>query len=121
MAGQALIKSVAFFSNHVALSLFGNLYVNESPSLEVLVVAALFSGFVVSFIHCPIERIKLLMQTGERNSYSSEFECISSVIKNDGFSSLFNKGLLATLIRDVPGNFISTLTRYMYILFKFII
>ena len=104
MAGQSLIKSVAFFSNHFALNLFGSFRANDATSTEVLIVAALFSGFVVSFIHCPIERIKLLMQTDEANSYSSEIECITSVIKNDGFHSLFRKGLLATLIRDVPGN-----------------
>jgi len=64
--GQFFIKAVAFSTNSNALLyLTGNDMGSASnPSFLALISAASLSGFVASFLVCPIERIKILMQAG---------------------------------------------------------
>jgi hypothetical protein len=66
MIGQAVIKSLAFASNAFALEMIqGQLFVEDvtSPSLVVLMLAAAFAGFVVSFVVVPIGMSIIILHT----------------------------------------------------------
>lgn len=100
MAGQALIKALAFSANTCAL-----LYLEQYKSLYlgsfgVLLVAACFSGFITSFLVTPVERIKLMMQANPQ--YTNELDCASAVLRTEGLKGLMVRGLGPTLVREVP-------------------
>ena len=59
VVGQAFIKSVAFASNDWALQHTSQLATSNFVSL---VCAAMFAGFVTSFLVTPIERVKIILQ-----------------------------------------------------------
>jgi len=119
MVGEAFIESTAFASNNWALSHFtwlNNVFdsqtigfnsesinSNNSGSMIELITAALFAGFITSFIANPIERVKILMQTDSKQVYKSELHCIYEVIKSDGMSGLFFRGIEAMLLREITG------------------
>ena len=100
MFGQAFIKALAFSSNNWALTYLEH---DNAPSLEVLITAAAFSGFVTSFLVNPIERIKILMQADNQGIYKNELDCMRQIIQQDGMKGLLGRGLDATLAREVPG------------------
>ena len=79
MAGQAVIKSVAFGANAWALVLLDQMPA-EAGFID-LAIAASFSGFVTSFLVNPIERIKVLMQSDQTGRYSSELDCMTQIGK----------------------------------------
>ena len=101
MFGQAFIKALAFSSNNWALTYLE--HDNAPTSLEVLIAAAAFSGFVTSFLVNPIERIKILMQADNQGMYKNEMDCMKQIIQQDGMKGLLGRGLDATLAREVPG------------------
>ncbi len=105
MLAQAFIKSAAFGSNAWALNELASFlgFDPSKPDLIMLALAAAFSGFATSFIVNPIERIKILMQADDSNSYSSEIDCATKVLAQDGLQGLVFRGIDATLIREVPG------------------
>ena len=125
MAGQAIIKSVAFSTNELALSVLlhsssNNNYYNHDASLlldgvssstsattttfGMLILAAGFSGFFTSFLVAPVERVKVMMQAQQQSSvtYTNELECIQAVLKQEGWNGLFLRGLGPTMLREVP-------------------
>lgn len=115
MAGQAIIKSVAFSTNELALGILLNNNNNHDASLlgvsssatssfGMLILAAGFSGFVTSFLVAPIERVKVMMQAQQQSSatYTNELECIQAVLKQEGWNGLFLRGLGPTMLREVP-------------------
>jgi len=109
MIGQALIKSVAFSANALALESLKEydwdaLDLGISSSFLTLILAASFSGFVTSFLVTPVERVKVMMQAQSTSAalYANELECIQAVLNNEGFFGLFSRGLGPTLAREVP-------------------
>jgi solute carrier family 25 carnitine/acylcarnitine transporter 20/29 len=122
MAGQAIIKSVAFSTNELALSVLlhssnNNNYNHDASllldgvgtsatttSFGMLILAAGFSGFVTSFLVAPVERVKVMMQAQQQSSvtYTNELECIQAVLKQEGWNGLFLRGLGPTMLREVP-------------------
>jgi len=111
MAGQALIKSVAFSVNTLTLDFLRDVY-PALASVVTLLIAACFSGFVTSFLVAPVERIKVMMQAANSNAddasannaptYSNEFACVKIVLKNEGWIGLMGRGLGPTLVREIP-------------------
>jgi len=107
MAGQAIIKSVAFSVNTLTLDLLRDIYPALS-SVTTLLIAACFSGFITSFLVAPIERIKVMMQASNSNdddnddAYSNEFQCVKIVLRNEGWMGLMGRGLAPTLVREIP-------------------
>jgi len=111
MAGQAIVKSVAFCVNDVTLSYLGTSY-PFLAAVQRLLIASCFSGFITSFLVAPIERIKVMLQAsnsnaddssdGEAPAYSNEFQCIKVVLQNEGWSGLMGRGLGPTLAREIP-------------------
>ncbi|KAL7520029.1 hypothetical protein ACHAWX_004780 [Stephanocyclus meneghinianus] len=110
MIGQALIKSVAFSANDLALRVLsdssdGAMMVAslvEENSFTTLLLAASFSGFITSFLVAPVERVKVMMQAQQTTKYANELECIQAVLTNEGWMGLFSRGLGPTLAREVP-------------------
>ena len=120
MIGQALIKSVAFSANALALESltdfnWDSIGLGEvigtpeqhaviSTSFLTLILAASFAGFVTSFLVTPVERVKVMMQAQSTNdaAYANELECIKAVLRSEGFLGLFSRGLGPTLAREVP-------------------
>ena len=88
MIGQAIIKATAFSVNNAALQ-----------AHYELVYAAAIAGLVTAFLAVPIDRIKVLMQTG---SFETEYDCFKSVIDREGLKGLLFTGLVPTLFREVP-------------------
>ena len=103
MFGQAFIKALAFSSNNWALTFLEHDNLDNASSLEILIAAAAFSGFVTSFLVNPIERIKILMQADNQGIYKNELDCMRQIIQQDGMRGLLGRGLDATLAREVPG------------------
>ncbi|EKX49217.1 hypothetical protein GUITHDRAFT_157468 [Guillardia theta CCMP2712] len=103
MVGQAFIKAVAFSANSAALDAekMTSMFASLSP-LAQLTCAALFSGFVTSFLVNPIERIKIMCQAAEKGTYKSELECARIIIGSDGIKGFLFRGLGPTILRETP-------------------
>lgn len=103
MVGQAIIKSVAFSTNAMALTyLTGAATTTPGTASSKLLLAAMFAGFVTSFLVSPIERIKVMMQADSTQSYHNELDCLRVVLRNEGWPGLLGRGLGPTLAREVP-------------------
>lgn len=97
MIGQAIIKSVAFGVNAMALEAL------PSGSKTSLIIAACFAGFVTSFLVVPFERVKVMMQAQGNELYQNkEIKCIQAVLATEGLKGLMLRGLGLTLAREVP-------------------
>lgn len=97
MAGQAIIKAVAFSTNTAVLNAHYD-----------IATAAATAGLVTAFIAVPVDRIKVLMQT---NSFPTEQACLKHVLDTEGLKGLLSTGLVPTLFREVPAY---TLYFYLY-------
>lgn len=86
--GQAIIKATAFSVNTAALQAHYN-----------MAHAAAIAGFITAFLAVPVDRIKVLMQTG---CYKTEYECFRSILDTQGLNGLLFTGLVPTLFREVP-------------------
>ena len=72
----------------------------------------LFTGFFTSFLNCPIENIRIIMQVqgakmekkirSAKNYYTGSVDCLAKIYRSQGIKGLFT-GLTPTLLRDVPG------------------
>lgn len=103
MAGQAVIKACAFWSNSCALNFLSQ--GRSSASLVELALAAGFCGFVTSFVVNPIERIKVILQSNVNKNADSDnyWRCFLDVLSTDGVGGLMFRGIEATLLREIPG------------------
>lgn len=101
--GQFFIKAVAFSVNANALLYFsnGDMSLANTAGFVTLISAAALSGLAASFLVCPIERVKILMQAGD-GSEENGLSVLFSIVRSEGLSNLFHKGLLATIAREVP-------------------
>ncbi len=66
-------------------------------------------GLSAAFIYCPIEHAKLILQTQKQkqventNHYKSSIGAIIKLIKQkNGIFQLY-KGIIPTIVRDIPG------------------
>ncbi|XP_035693693.1 solute carrier family 25 member 48-like [Branchiostoma floridae] len=85
--------------------------------------AACFAGFVQAFVACPIELVKIRLQSQTHRigvkgvgsngiiqgahpnmvaAYRGPFDCIGCIIRQDGFLGIY-RGLSSLILRDVPG------------------
>lgn len=102
MAGQAIIKSAAFSANAFMLTYLTTTAAFDLGNSLSLLIAAMFSGFVTSFLVAPIERIKVMMQASN-GVYKNELDCLQAILKSpQGFLGLLGRGLGPTLAREVP-------------------
>lgn len=113
--GQMLFRGVSFTTYFSSENYISNYYNeinnnNASSSTKSIMLAGGFTGFVISFIECPIDLIKTKLQIqihnnniNKNSSYSSMTGCVKYTISNYGIRSLF-QGLQGTLIRNIPAN-----------------
>lgn len=102
MVGQAIIKAVAFCVNDSTISFLEQTRGTEGNELTIFIVAACLSGFVTSFVTAPAERIKIIMQANGKEFYKNDWDCFTTVLRNEGVGGLFSRGLGTTLLRDTP-------------------
>jgi hypothetical protein len=101
MAGQALIKALAFSTNAATLAwLEQQIALTALPPTLLLLTAACTAGFITSFIVAPIERVKVMMQAS--SAYRDEWHCLSVILETEGWQGLFSRGLGPTLAREIP-------------------
>lgn len=103
MAGESVIKAVAFASNALALASIENSSPSTGgPSALALFVAACFAGMMAAFVVAPVERIKVVMQSSPQGMFKDEWDCARTIVHQQGVRGLLH-GLDATLARDIPG------------------
>jgi solute carrier family 25 carnitine/acylcarnitine transporter 20/29 len=102
MVGQAFIKAVAFCVNDSAVTYLEKTQGRHVDELTIFIAAACFSGFVTSFVTAPAERIKIIMQANGKDLYENDWDCFTTVLRNEGVGGLFSRGLGTTLLRDTP-------------------
>jgi len=101
MAGEAIIKAVAFTVNTLAFA-FLNEHLTGNHEFIALLGAACLSGFATAFFVVPVERVKVVMQANPR-LYQNELDCIRVIHQQVGIVDFLFRGLGATLWREVPG------------------
>jgi Mitochondrial carrier protein len=103
MAGESVIKAVAFASNALALAnIEASSPSTAGPSALALFVAACFAGMMTAFVVAPVERIKVVMQSSPNGAFKDEWDCARTILRQQGLRGLVH-GLDATLARDIPG------------------
>lgn len=80
----------------------------ERKSLELsyseLAFAGAFSAVPQTAITCPVERVKVLLQSqGEQRLYSGPADVVKKLYAEGGIVNLY-RGTFATLFRDMPGS-----------------
>lgn len=98
------------FVNAIVFGVYGNVqrFCSDPNSLESHVVAGTVAGFFQSFICSPMELAKTRMQLQDQIDSSikhkSSVHCLIHILKTEGVRGTM-KGLLSTILRDVPGNY----------------
>lgn len=76
-------------------------------SLTQISIAGAFSAFPTTILMTPFERIKVMAQIQESNSYKGPLSLLSSMVKKKGIvgaTKTLYKGTVATILRDAPGS-----------------
>ena len=90
MAGQAVIKALAFSTNAATLAWLEQTMAASTllilstitvPPTVLLLTAACTAGFITSFVVAPIERIKVMMQAS--SSYRNEWHCLTVILETE--------------------------------------
>ena len=109
--GYGLIKSTAFGSynqcKHFLVSRQPSSAQHELSLLELTLCGG-YAGLVQTFIRCPVEQIKVVMQArnlaGSTTAapYPSTFACIADVLRTEGVLKGFYRSFVPTLSREIP-------------------
>ena len=78
---------------------------NELSSKEAFICGC-SAGFIASFFQSPIELVKcrLQLQTESKQNayYKGSIDCLYKIVRDEGAINGLSKGLLSTIIREVP-------------------
>ena len=108
--GYGLIKSTAFGSYNQCKDFLLSRQQRGGADLSTLqlTVCGAYAGLVQTFIRCPVEQIKVVMQARNRAGsstlapYSSTWACIRHVLRTEGVVSGFYRSFTPTLSREIP-------------------
>ena len=114
--GYGLIKSTAFGSyNQCKTFLLSRQPHHSTPShphgdlsLLHLTLCGAYAGLVQTFIRCPVEQVKVVMQARNRAGsttaapYTSTLACIRHVLSTEGVLKGFYRSFTPTLSREIP-------------------
>lgn len=109
--GYGLIKSTAFGSyNQCKTFLQSNKQnpANNQLNLLELTLCGGYAGLIQTFVRCPVEQIKVVMQARNRAGsateapYKSTWNCVVSVYRTEGLSKGFYRSFIPTLSREIP-------------------
>jgi len=99
LVGMCFINAVVFGVEAQARSFF-----NKS-SYECYFASGCVAGFAHALVSCPIELVKIQMQSlsvdGTKARYNSVFHAIKDVHRQRGLAG-FSRGMVSTVIQDVP-------------------
>ena len=98
MAGVAAINSLLFAAYGGTLRIISD--DEETPLIRDIFVAGSISGFINGFFSCPMEIVKIRLQT-QVTKGKGPINCIKSIVKTNGLAGLY-KGLPTTLLRETP-------------------
>ncbi|TPX41254.1 hypothetical protein SeMB42_g05651 [Synchytrium endobioticum] len=103
LVGAGLINAVLFGVYGTSLRAMAQTPTTPThPPLLHLFWAGCISGFVNSFISCPMELIKIRLQNQVNDAqYSGNLDCIRKIWKHQGVKG-FYRGLGSTLWRETP-------------------
>ena len=114
--GYGLIKSTAFGSYNQCKSFLlsrqppdpAKRTLHAQLSLAQLTLCGAYAGLVQTFIRCPVEQIKVVMQARNKAGsttaapYSSTWACIGDVLRTEGVLKGFYRSFVPTLSREIP-------------------
>ncbi|KAJ6647772.1 Mitochondrial carnitine/acylcarnitine carrier protein [Pseudolycoriella hygida] len=99
--------ALAFFGYGLGKAAITKLFPGELTPMKMFVAGG-FSGAMCTFLICPVERIKCLLQIQASSApkagqtlYAGPIDCGRTLLKTGGISSLY-RGLGATFIRGIP-------------------
>ncbi|KAI8639678.1 mitochondrial carrier domain-containing protein [Parasitella parasitica] len=103
LAGIGFCNAVMFMSNGYFRRL---LQKDASKPLSIFEIGAAGSmaGSVMSFLNCPIELLKVKLQTQDSQGFKGVIDCGVRSIRSQGLMGIY-RGMVMTLLRDVPGTF----------------
>nr|CAG8567102.1 2604_t:CDS:2 [Entrophospora candida] len=106
MLGSGISNAVLFSTNQK----FRNMLKGDDPTRSLTLIevakAGALTGIAMSFVNCPMELLKVKLQTqydlsAKSKKYTSVFHAASSIYKQNNIKGLY-RGLTATIIRDIP-------------------
>ena len=108
--GYGLIKSTAFGSYNQCKHFLQQRAPNPAAELSLaqLTACGAYAGFFQTFIRCPVEQIKVVMQARNKAGsatlppYSSSLACIRDVWRTEGLLRGFYRSFVPTLSREIP-------------------
>ncbi|XP_044315866.1 mitochondrial basic amino acids transporter isoform X1 [Drosophila rhopaloa] len=101
MGGIGLVNAIVF-------GVYGNVqrFSNDPNSLKSHFFAGSIAGVAQSFVCAPMElaktRLQLSSQIDSGIKFTGPIHCLKYILKTEGIRGAF-KGLLATILRDIPG------------------
>ena len=98
MAGVAAINSLLFAAYGGALKMISE--DEDRPTVGDIFLAGSLSGFINAFFSCPMELVKIRLQT-QVTKGKGPIDCVKSIVKSHGITGLY-KGLPTTLLRETP-------------------
>jgi hypothetical protein len=100
VVGQAVIKAAAFSANDYFLNLI-RASSHATGGATDLILAAMLSGLLTSFLVTPVERVKIILQSSK--GQGTELQVLRNILRTpNGLSNLMFQGLLPTIFREVP-------------------
>lgn len=117
MAGIGLVNAIVF-------GVYGNVqkYSNDPNSLMTHFYAGSIAGICQSFVCSPMElaktRLQLSKQIDSGIKFSGPVHCLRHIFKTEGIRGTF-KGLVATILRDIPGESLCLIRNISEILHKY--
>ncbi|GAB5592025.1 hypothetical protein Unana1_06925 [Umbelopsis nana] len=112
LAGIGICNAVVFTANGNFRRMLQGNDPHKQLSLGEIGIAGLGAGFVMAFFNCPVELLKVKLQTQSAAGvigangkleppYKGVIDCGIRTIRANGFAGLY-RGLGITLLRDVP-------------------
>nr|CAG8454956.1 11958_t:CDS:2 [Entrophospora candida] len=106
MLGNAISNAILFSTNKKFRGMFNDGDPTHSLTLNEIAKAGALTGVVMSLVNCPIELLKVKLQTqydqpAANKKYTSVFHAASSIYNQNNIKGLY-RGITATVIRDVP-------------------
>ena len=105
LIGMGLINMVMFSTFNLAKETIGQLKHKNAQHLSIpeIMAAGAVTGWIVSFVVCPVEQIKARLQVqyaqpkGVPQLYKGPIDCARQLIRNNGILGLY-KGFAATIM-----------------------
>ncbi|KAI9478095.1 MAG: mitochondrial carrier domain-containing protein [Benjaminiella poitrasii] len=115
LAGIGFCNAVMFMANGWSRRVLQNGDENKTLSILEIGVAGSFAGSVMAFLNCPIELLKVKLQTQDPQgfmnahgkhepAYRGVLDCGIRTVRAQGFMGIY-RGMGVTLLRDTPSYF----------------